>query len=58
MSKFNGGGSDFWSNVFEHRESEQLEKELEAMDEKDLEDRREGKQFKRPSLYVKVFEGE
>lgn len=48
---------DFWSTLFGNRGSEQLEEELETYDEQSLEARRDGKTFKRPSLYVKVFEG-
>ncbi|KXN91395.1 hypothetical protein AN958_00657 [Leucoagaricus sp. SymC.cos] len=60
MTKFNNNGSakDFWATLFDNSvKGDKLEEELEHYDEESLEARREGKQFKRPSLYVKVFEG-
>ncbi len=54
----NAIAKDFWYTLFGNRESEELEQELETYDEESLEVRREGKAFKKPSLYVKVFEGE
>jgi len=57
MPKFNKGTRDFWSHVFGNQEPEQLEQELEIIDEQSVETRREGKQFNRPSLYVRIFEG-
>ncbi|KAF9447872.1 hypothetical protein P691DRAFT_705955 [Macrolepiota fuliginosa MF-IS2] len=60
MSRSNTLARDFWSNLFEFGgrdwESEQLEEELETHDEQSLEARRDGKLFKKPSLYVRVFE--
>jgi Fanconi-associated nuclease 1 len=58
MSRSNTIAKDFWYTLFGNRESEQLEQELETYDEESLEVRREGRTFKKPSLYVKVFEGE
>lgn len=57
MSRSSGQAKDFWYTLFGNRENEQLEQELETYDEQSLEVRRDGKKFKRPSLYVKVFEG-
>jgi len=58
MLKLSKEARDFWSYVFGNQEPEQLEQELEIIDEQSVEARREGKQFNRPSLYVRVFEGE
>lgn len=58
MSRSGTIAKDFWYTLFGNRETEQLEQELETYDEESLEVRREGKIFKKPSLYIKVFEGE
>jgi len=57
MPKPSKGARDFWSHVFGNQEPEQLEQGLEIIDEQSVETRRKGKQFNRPSLYVRVFEG-
>jgi hypothetical protein len=57
MSRSNNFAKDFWSNLFGTYENEQLEQELETQDEQTLEARRDGINLKRPSLYVRVFEG-